>query len=444
MREVLPLETILMQYLRHNWRNGGGVEDLRQEIYMRVYEAASKQRPERTKAFVFTTARNLLITRGRRAEVVPIEAVGDLDILGVASDEPGAGPQTHRARRTAPRAQRGGAIAAALSRSGSAAARGRSVAPRNRPTAGPRRSNGRGISRQGDDGAGQKSLSRFRGYLRRAWARSILRWKCTREEADARAAAWLERCEGNDWSPTDQAELDAWLAQSIAHRVAYWRLKAAWGRTERLSVLRGASSPERGAGKGLRTLLGRSAAVVCIAAIAGAVSYFYPRTDEWTYSTPLGGHETVHLADGSQIELNTDTVIRVADNGSGRKVWLDRGEAFFQVRHDADHPFTVMARPTASQISARNLLCGRMAAAFRFRWSKAASGLNPPVARMQTHPTILVPGDVIVATRGCGFAIEKIGSGARCGAGLAAWMFWCFDHTTLADAADEFNRYNKR
>lgn len=90
VREVLPLETILMQYLRHNWRDGGGVEDLRQEIYMRVCEAASRQRPERTKAFVFTTARNLLITRGRRAEVVPIDAVADLDILGVASDEPGA------------------------------------------------------------------------------------------------------------------------------------------------------------------------------------------------------------------------------------------------------------------------------------------------------------------------------------------------------------------
>ena len=89
VREVLPLETILMQYLRHNWRDSNGIEDLRQEIYMRVCEAAYKHLPERTKAFVFTTARNLLITRGRRAHVVPIDAVSDLDSLGVASDEPG-------------------------------------------------------------------------------------------------------------------------------------------------------------------------------------------------------------------------------------------------------------------------------------------------------------------------------------------------------------------
>lgn len=89
VREVLPLESMLMQYLRHNWRDNSGLEDLRQEVYMRVCEAAYRQIPDRTKAFVFTTARNLLITRGRRENVVPIEAVADLDSLGVPADEPG-------------------------------------------------------------------------------------------------------------------------------------------------------------------------------------------------------------------------------------------------------------------------------------------------------------------------------------------------------------------
>ena len=40
VREVLPLEAILMRYLRHNWRDRGDIEDLRQEIYVRVCEAA--------------------------------------------------------------------------------------------------------------------------------------------------------------------------------------------------------------------------------------------------------------------------------------------------------------------------------------------------------------------------------------------------------------------
>ena len=89
VREVLPLESILMRYLRHNWRDKGDIEDLRQEIYVRVCEAAFRQLPDAAKPFVFTTARNLLITRARQGHVIPIEIVGDLDTLGVAIDTPG-------------------------------------------------------------------------------------------------------------------------------------------------------------------------------------------------------------------------------------------------------------------------------------------------------------------------------------------------------------------
>lgn len=89
VREVLPLESMLMQYLSHNWRDKGSVEDLRQEVYMRVCDAAAREVPARVKAFVFTTARNVLITRGRREHIVPIETVADLEALGVPADEPG-------------------------------------------------------------------------------------------------------------------------------------------------------------------------------------------------------------------------------------------------------------------------------------------------------------------------------------------------------------------
>jgi len=89
VREVLPLEAMLIQFLHHNWRNASDVEDMLQDIYVRVCEAAQKQIPIPAKPFVFTVARNLLIDRLRREQIVPIEAVADLDSLGVAKDEPG-------------------------------------------------------------------------------------------------------------------------------------------------------------------------------------------------------------------------------------------------------------------------------------------------------------------------------------------------------------------
>ena len=83
MREVVPLEPILMQYLQHNWRNRSDIVDLRQEVYMRVFEAAKVQIPDRTRNFVLTTARNLLINRVLHEQVVPIEAVADVEALRV-------------------------------------------------------------------------------------------------------------------------------------------------------------------------------------------------------------------------------------------------------------------------------------------------------------------------------------------------------------------------
>jgi len=87
--EVLPLEATLMQFLQHNWRNQSEIADLRQEIYIRVYESAVKQIPEKPRKFVFTTARNLLVDRARRARVIPIEAAVDFELFEIASDEPG-------------------------------------------------------------------------------------------------------------------------------------------------------------------------------------------------------------------------------------------------------------------------------------------------------------------------------------------------------------------
>lgn len=80
--EVLPLEPALMRLLRRHWRHPEDLPDLRQEIYVRVFEAAAKDGlPLSTPAFVFQCARNLLIDRARRAQVVSFDVVADLEEL---------------------------------------------------------------------------------------------------------------------------------------------------------------------------------------------------------------------------------------------------------------------------------------------------------------------------------------------------------------------------
>lgn len=89
VREVLPLEPVLIQFLHRNWRNASDIGDLKQDIYVQVYEAALKGLPAHPRQFVFTTARNLLINRVKREQIVSIEAVADLDLLGMAEEAPG-------------------------------------------------------------------------------------------------------------------------------------------------------------------------------------------------------------------------------------------------------------------------------------------------------------------------------------------------------------------
>lgn len=90
VREVLPLEAALMQFLRRSLRNESEAEDLCHDVYVRIYQAALKEIPEPTKPLLFTIARNLLLNRARHETIVSIEAVADLEALNIAKDEPGA------------------------------------------------------------------------------------------------------------------------------------------------------------------------------------------------------------------------------------------------------------------------------------------------------------------------------------------------------------------
>jgi RNA polymerase sigma factor (sigma-70 family) len=80
--EVLPLEPALVRLLRRHWRREDDVPDLRQEVYTRVFEGAGRDGvPSSTAAYVFRTARNLLIDCARRAKVVSFVLVAELDEL---------------------------------------------------------------------------------------------------------------------------------------------------------------------------------------------------------------------------------------------------------------------------------------------------------------------------------------------------------------------------
>jgi transmembrane sensor len=263
------------------------------------------------------------------------------------------------------------------------------------------------------------------------------------KEIKARAAEWLERQERAGWSQADQGELDAWLAQSTAHEVAYIRLHSAWERTERLVILRPLAET-KSAPRRMSPLLMRVAAAVAVVAMLGATAaYFVLSPRDRTYSTPIGGRETVTFADGTRIELNTNTVLRARMTMDQRIVWLDKGEAFFRVKHDATHPFVVMVGDRRITDLGTQFVVRREPSRLKVAVVQGRVWFDPADRQSPSQSAMLTPGDVATVSEN---RMHVTHASPRT---LAKGLSWrrgvlVFDNTSLADAAAELNRYNSK
>ena len=134
------------------------------------------------------------------------------------------------------------------------------------------------------------------------------------------AAQWINRAQSSQWTAQDQRQLDAWLGQDTAHRVAWLRLKSVWDRADRLAAVRGVQSPRTR--RWASPVRWSAAAAVAMLAVLLNMPWWGPGT---RYTTEVGGREVVDLSDGSRVELNTHTELRAQVDPSLRHVWLDVG-----------------------------------------------------------------------------------------------------------------------
>ena len=262
----------------------------------------------------------------------------------------------------------------------------------------------------------------------------------TATEIQSRAADWLlERREGQ-WSDERQIELDAWLEESLAHRIAYWRLDAAWGRADLLGAMRRPAfqrppAPKR---KAWPNLLRITAAVLTVGAVAGAMQWFEAgKTGEKIYATAVGERERLTLADGSQIELNTDTQVRTEIAANQRKIWLDKGEVYFEVKHNEKKPFVVMVGDHRITDIGTKFVVRRDQSEFKVSVLEGIVRLEDS----RTAPKLVTKGEIAVASP---TRTQIVRQSQRELADAMGWQrgVLVFDHTTLGDVAVEFNRYS--
>jgi transmembrane sensor len=262
-------------------------------------------------------------------------------------------------------------------------------------------------------------------------------------EIGARAADFLQRRRFLRWTGADQAELDAWLEESTLHRVTFLRLEARAARIERLADLRPPSLNRTVSMSRFRfaiPLFATLASLSLIAILGFAAEQYFLQPSDRVYSTEVGGRAVLRFADRTQIDLNTDTIVRFRMTGEERTVWLEKGEAYFRVSHDAKNPFTVIVGNHRITDLGTEFLVRRNADELAVALMKGRAQLVTEGARPQV--AMLSPGDEAVATP------ASLSFARKTPQELADELAWqrgvlVFHHTKLADAVIELNRYNR-
>ena len=122
-------------------------------------------------------------------------------------------------------------------------------------------------------------------------------------------------------------------------------------------------------------LIALAASVVLLAGVAGWFAWHY--SDEQVLDTAIGEQRRITLADGSLLDLAPGSRVITHFTLAKRDVRLDRGQAFFQVAHNATRPFIVHAN---------NLTVTAVGTEFDVRISPDATAVTVMEGRIKVSP----------------------------------------------------------
>jgi len=178
------------------------------------------------------------------------------------------------------------------------------------------------------------------------------------------------------------------------------------------------------------------AATAAIAATAWLLHSSALSPPQLSYATAVGEQRSVKLTDGSVVTLNTDSRVELRFSAQAREIQLSKGEAVFVAQHDAARPFAVVTD------TARVVALG--------------TEFNVYQHHDSTRVTVIEGAVLVSATRGVKVRLSA-GEAAEIRASQIlktkqaavqrdlAWRTrkLVFSDRTLAEAVEEFNRYNK-
>lgn len=272
------------------------------------------------------------------------------------------------------------------------------------------------------------------------------------------ASAWFARMHSDQVMSEDEAAFVDWLEADPRHRAAYEEVAAVWsglgelrGRPEMrplLAHLREGIEPRTGRRLDRRRLLQASVAGVGALGLAGAgwlgLSQF---AGARTYETTFGEQRRVALEDGSTLTLNTETRVRVRFSEAERRLWLDRGQAYFIVASDSTRPFRLFVGDEEVRALGTQFEVRREGDGMKVTLEEGSVAIIRGASRQvldgdaPAADAVLSPGQQAVVA-----SSETIQVAAVDTRRVTAWRFgqMALDADPLSFAVAELNRYNTR
>lgn len=204
------------------------------------------------------------------------------------------------------------------------------------------------------------------------------------------------------------------------------------------------------------------AACVVLAITAGMVWYTQARD---IYQTQMAEQRSITLPDGSRIDLNARTKVRVRFGSQERRVELLSGQALFQVARDTARPFVVHAQGSAIRAVGTvfdvnrgqggpivTVVEGRVAVsgpALRASRDAASAGAALPHESSQAAPSLHVDSSEILLSAGEQLRLSTSAPPSPRPVNVSAATAWTqhqlvFESTPLQEVIEQFNRYNAR
>jgi transmembrane sensor len=287
----------------------------------------------------------------------------------------------------------------------------------------------------------------------------------------AEASAWFIEFRTGDMAAADRARFHEWLRRSPDHIQAYLEIAEGWAELptsdpqHRLDIQdlieRARASqdenvvalPQRPATLARARRIAPAAwaaSVTAVALLLGAALWAYLAQGN-TYRTGIGEQRTVRLLDGSTIELNASSSLRVRLLKNRREVDLTQGQALFRVAKDPSRPFLVHSdgttvRAVGTQFDVYRKSTGTVVTVLEGRVAVAGASAADAAGNPGTGspaPLLLIAGEQVTVPARQAVPAQPDHADV---AVATAWVHkrLVFEETPLAEVAEEFNRYNTR